>query len=451
MQIPESLLSRLNIQLKNELPDFLQALQSAPSLSIRLNPKKIIDHPYTKQVPWAEHGRYLEQRPMFTLDPHLHAGGYYVQEASSMLIEQAVKQNQLQQKALLALDLCAAPGGKSTHLISMLHQDSLLLSNEIIKSRAHILTENIIKWGYANVLVTQNDPLHFQKLEGLFDLIVIDAPCSGEGLIRKDPEALNEWSDNNLKLCAGRQQRIIADVWPALKEGGILIYSTCTFNPEENMQNLHWLFENYKATSLPLDLANDWSIENLHKKNTHAYQCWPHKVKGEGFFMSVIRKEENNHSVHLKHNKQKLSPANKSEKEIVTNWLKDPASYNLYVKEERLIALPKIHDELIQFLIHQLHVVHAGIPIGEIKKNKIVPQHALALSHEINPNAFANLELSKEQALAYLHRDSFVLENQALGFIRLCYQGLGLGWLNNLGNRVNNLYPANWRIRMDLK
>lgn len=450
MNLPLALTERLSQQLGPGLPSFLSSLQSPAPVSIRLNPLKSANISSQNKTTWCEAGRYLPERPVFTLDPLLHAGAYYVQEASSMLIEQAILQNDLRKKSLLALDLCAAPGGKSTHLLSLLHPESLLISNEVIKSRAQILAENIIKWGYPNCIVTQNDPNHFQSLEGLFDLILIDAPCSGEGLIRKDPEALNEWSENNLKLCSSRQQRIIADVWPALKENGILIYSTCTYNPEENINNLEWMTKNYNFSSLPLLLNDGWHVEHIHQNNIHAYQCWPHLVKGEGFFMAVLRKDEKANAINIKNTKQKINPANKAVAQEVSSWIKSPDTFSFYQEAEQVFAFPAKHDAVLRFIYHQLNPVHTGLPLGEIKKNKIIPQHALALSTLYN-QAFPSVELDKEKSLAYLHRDSIDLNDSPKGFVRLTYQGLGLGWANNLGNRSNNMYPVNWRIRLDIR
>src|SRR5436190_23182745 len=217
--------------------------------SIRINPfkssaeKLIHDSRLTihENIPWCEHGYYLKERPSFTFDPLFHAGCYYVQEASSMFLEQALKQTVDLSKPLRVLDLCAAPGGKSTHIQSLISPGSLLVSNEVIKSRCNILKDNIIKWGCNNVVVTNNDPKDFARLENYFDVIVVDAPCSGSGLFRRDEEAIGEWSENNVQLCSQRQQRIIADVWPALKKEGILIYSTCSYSKDEDENIIKWM------------------------------------------------------------------------------------------------------------------------------------------------------------------------------------------------------------------
>ena len=184
---------KMRPQLLTDWEAFLASHQVSPPVSIRINPKKS-KAIHVARIPWTEYGYYLDARPSFTLDPSFHAGSYYVQDASSMFLEQAVKQSLDLSQPLRVLDLCAAPGGKSTHLLSLISPGALLIANEVIGTRATILSENIQKWGHANVIVTHNDPEDFQRLPGYFDAIVVDAPCSGEGLFRKDPEAMNEWS-----------------------------------------------------------------------------------------------------------------------------------------------------------------------------------------------------------------------------------------------------------------
>src|SRR6185295_2766131 len=238
--------------------------------SIRVNPLKMPvassewsvgdthDSPLTTHVPWSQYGYYLSQRPSFTFDPLFHAGCYYVQEASSMFLEQALKQTVDLSRSLKVLDLAAAPGGKSTHIQSLISKDSLLVSNEVIRSRSNILKDNIIKWGGDNVVVTNNDPKQFGKLENYFDGIVVDAPCSGSGLFRRDEQAIGEWSENNVQLCSQRQQRILADVWPALKKEGVLIYSTCSYSKEEDEEIVGWMKNNLSAINCQLEVDKNW-------------------------------------------------------------------------------------------------------------------------------------------------------------------------------------------------
>ncbi|MES1226926.1 MAG: RsmB/NOP family class I SAM-dependent RNA methyltransferase, partial [Bacteroidota bacterium] len=231
-QLPHALIASLQTVKGFDKDAFVQIHESGEQItSVRVNPNRTFNVEYSTlnvqgKVPWSSNGYYLSERPSFTTDPLFHAGAYYVQEASSMFLEEAVKQTCDLSKPLKVLDLCAAPGGKSTLLQSIISNESLLISNEVIKSRVNILSENITKWGAANVVVTNNDPKDFQRLPEYFDLIVIDAPCSGSGLFRKDPEAITEWSSDNVMLCSQRQQRILADILPCLKPGGILIYST---------------------------------------------------------------------------------------------------------------------------------------------------------------------------------------------------------------------------------
>ncbi|HWA34598.1 MAG TPA: RsmB/NOP family class I SAM-dependent RNA methyltransferase, partial [Cyclobacteriaceae bacterium] len=281
----------MRASLGDHFRDFLSALEESPPVSIRINPAKIADHP-GKQVPWSTFGRYLPERPAFTLDPWLHGGAYYVQEASSMFLEHALRQSVNLNQSVNILDLCAAPGGKSTHLLSLMSKDSLLVSNEVIRSRAGILAENIQKWGNPNVIVTSNDPAHFRRLTGFFDAIILDAPCSGEGLFRKDPAALSQWSSKNVELCELRQRRILHDVWAALKPGGTIIYSTCTYNEHENIGNMQWIKKEFDPDFIELKIPASWKIETLMREGAVGYQLYPHNVNGEGFFLSVIKKKE---------------------------------------------------------------------------------------------------------------------------------------------------------------
>src|SRR5690349_17313185 len=291
-RLPEEFEQSMRHQLGSEFPSFLASLEEAPPVSVRSNPLKEVEGVGVMRVPWSQYGHYLASRPVFTLDPAFHAGGYYVQEASSMFLEQALTQAVDLRQSLNVLDLCAAPGGKSTHILSLVNRDSLLVSNEVIRSRASVLSENIQKWGYPNSIVSNNDPADFGKLTGFFDVIVVDAPCSGEGLFRKEPEAMEEWSPDNVQLCASRQKRIVADVWPALREEGIFIYCTCTYNRHENEENLRWLQENHAVEFLKLNIDPAWGVEEVRDGKMTGYRFFPHRAKGEGFFLAVVRKIE---------------------------------------------------------------------------------------------------------------------------------------------------------------
>ena len=241
------------------------ALEGEQPVSIRLNEDKLPESSFSlfrssfRHVPWSTAGYYLDKRLTFTFDPLFHAGCYYVQEASSMFVEQALRRY-VGEGPVVMLDLCAAPGGKSTHARSVLPAGSLLVANEVIRNRSQVLAENLTKWGHSGVVVTNNDPADFSSLTDFFDVILTDVPCSGEGMFRKDPVAVSEWSGENVEICWQRQRRIVTDIWPCLKSGGILIYSTCTYNTKENEENIRWIQDEFGAEVLPLEISRDWNI-----------------------------------------------------------------------------------------------------------------------------------------------------------------------------------------------
>ena len=264
----------------------IAALQTERQTSIRINPLKISNLNLPK-VPWCSSGYYLEKRPIFTLNPLFHAGAFYVQEASSMFLEQIIQP--IATRPLRVLDVCAAPGGKTTLALSLLPQGSILVANEVIKSRAQILSENLLKWGHSNCIVTNNDPKNFGFLKGFFDLVIVDAPCSGEGMFRKDDNAVSEWSPENVDLCSKRQLRILYDIWDCLAAEGTLIYSTCTFNERENEDVVSRFIAENNAKCEKIALQQEWNITEWEKNGAISYRFFPHKTKGEGFSVSVIR------------------------------------------------------------------------------------------------------------------------------------------------------------------
>ena len=445
---PPAFENRMREKLQQDWSKFSEAHHVQSPVSIRINPAKQISVKNAGQVPWAEAGRYLQERPIFTLDPHFHAGAYYVQEASSMFLEQAIRQVVDPDQAIHVLDLCAAPGGKSTHLLSLLNKESLLVSNEVIRSRASILAENIQKWGHDNVVVTNSDPEKFGELHGLFDVIVLDAPCSGEGLFRKDPDAMTEWSEENVALCSGRQKRILGNVWPALKQNGILIYCTCTYNESENEENLAWLSGSRSAEFLKLDINGSWGIEDIQKNNVVGYRFYPHKVKGEGFFLSVLRKVDDQRETRIKPGKKVFDTIDKSVSDQLNAWIKGADNKSFRRFKEDILMFPKPHHHVVEFLCTHLHVVQAGTTLGTTKHEKIIPDIASALSIDLNKSTFQIANVSLDDALRYLRKDNLVLDGLSRGFTLVCYQDSPLGWVNVLDNRINNLYPSGWRIRM---
>ena len=429
-----------------EYNSFFDSLNTPSPASIRINPKKNYPLESESAIPWSRYGQYLSTRPVYTLDPWLHAGGYYVQEPSSMFLEQAVTSNIDLSKPLVALDLCAAPGGKSTHLLSLLNAESLLVSNETIRSRATILSENIQKWGHANVMVTNNDPASFSRLSGLFDLIVIDAPCSGEGLFRKDSLAVNEWSLDNVELCGMRQRRILKDIWPALKQNGVLVYCTCTYNHTEDEETMNWLSDEGDAEFLTIPTLPEWGIVESSVKNIVGYRFYPHKLKGEGFFISAVRKREPQEEIQV-FNKNQLSKIKKDDNPIMS-WITNPEDNSFFNYNGIIGCVPACSADLIAFLVKNLNVKLMGTPLATNKRGKLVPEHAAALSIHLNKEKFLNMDLNLEQALGYLRKDALSINTIEKGFGLATYQGAPLGWLNFISNRINNMYPPNWRIRM---
>ena len=446
-KFPAAFEQRMRNVLGEQWENFATVHNQNSPVSIRVNPQKLSTHPYQDQIPWASTGYYLDERPPFTLDPLLHAGGYYVQEASSMFLEQAVLQAIDSNGALNVLDLCAAPGGKSTHLLSLLSKKSLVVSNEVIRSRAPILTENIQKWGSLNTVVTNNDPKDFQRLGSFFDVIVVDAPCSGEGLFRKDANAMHEWSPDNVLLCANRQKRILKDILPALKREGTLIYSTCTYNENENEEVLKWLSEVEDVEFIRMNLDHRWGVTEIFKDNVYGYRLFPHRVKGEGFFVSVMRKRSGE-DTRLKSKKLFVPPAQKVSDQI-RDWVKHSQEHLFILRSDQLVhALPANKVTEIEWLAYNLYLISSGTAIAIQKHNKLIPEHALALSIHLNAENFNTIDLGLKDALQFLRRETIVVEKSERGFALVSFKGTPLGWVNVLDNRINNLYPAHWRIRM---
>ncbi len=445
IQLPEAFEMRMKMILGPEFPAFSNSLSSSVSHSVRINPKKITEVGRHTPVTHCNTGFYLEQRPIYTLDPLFHSGAYYVQESSSMFLEQFLLLRN--KKKINVLDLCAAPGGKSTHLSSLLSEDSLLVSNEVIHSRGLILSENLKKWGNPNVVVTCNDPRDFSRLPGFFDVIVVDAPCSGEGLFRRDASAMDEWSESNASHCALRQKRILADVWPALAEGGMLVYSTCTFNPEENEENIAWLSNFAAVDPITLHLPDEWGVRTINAGNIPGYRFYPHKMKGEGFFIAAVQKKEQVPKNQNFKNKSSLAVAGKSELSLIGNLLRH-SHLSLLKFGESLLAFPSSLVSSLDQIKANLRIIHAGIKIGEIVRDSLIPAHELAVSSVYNKEYFPQVDLSLEQAISYLKKDDFQLRFEEKGWNLLTYNGQPLGWAKNIGNRFNNSYPREWRIRM---
>ena len=456
MNLPQSFVERTRQLLGDEqYPLFEQALGTEVPVSIRPNRMKCNLPVAGEPVPWAPSGVYLEKRPTFTFDPLFHAGCYYVQEASSMFVERVLRE--YVQEPVVMLDLCAAPGGKSTLCRSALPEGSLLVANEVMRNRSQILAENLMKWGHPEVVVTNNDPADFTDLTHLFDVILTDVPCSGEGMFRKDQVAVDEWSLENVDICWQRQRRILSDIWPALKPGGLLIYSTCTFNREEDEDNVAWIARELGADMLEVPVEEAWDITgNLIGDSFPVYRFLPHKVKGEGFFLAVLRK----HAGEVETVEPRAEKKKKGGKDVkgkapqlsvpkeAKDWLQIPGDYQLTINGTNVQAFPKSHETVYTLLQQYVKVIHAGITLGEMKGKDLIPHHSLAMSTALADGAFPKAEVTYEQAIAYLRKESLVLDaGVPRGYVLLTYQNIPLGFMKNIGNRANNLYPQEWRIR----
>lgn len=470
--------------------------ETPAEVSVRLNPRKrssrspvAAEAGEGKEVAWWPDGRYLPERPAFTFDPALHQGAYYVQEASSMVMaavarrlssliaaEEAGKTQETAEaqeiseeeeadrgRPLLWLDACAAPGGKSTAALDGLPEGSLVVANEFDYSRAPVLAENIAKWGVPDTVVTRGDTARFRRVGEIFDVVAVDAPCSGEGMMRKDATAREQWSPGLVRECADRQREILANVWEALKPGGFLVYSTCTFNTLENEQTAAWLIEEYGA--LPVDTAIGCGIDGAVSlpgvAPLPALRFIPGRTRGEGLFLTVLRKpgilRARDFSAGASGAKEKKGkkqkggadrpPAGAGEARA---WLRADLAgeYPLSASESGLRAFPARWGALLPLFLRELQVISAGVEIAEVKGKDLIPTQQLALSALLDPGAFPCVGVDRAGALAYLARQGVELPPATpRGFVLLTFGGLPLGFVKNIGNRVNNLYPKEWRIK----
>ncbi len=380
---------------------FLRSFSEEPPVSIRLNPfKKINVSSEWTPVPWCKDGYWLPKREVFTLDPLFHCGCYYVQEAASMFLDTILRQ--YVSSPITMLDLCAAPGGKATLARAALPQGSLLYCNETDRHRANILVENIQKQGHHDVLVTNNSAADYARTGLLFDVILTDVPCSGEGLFRRSDVALKEWSIKNVLMCAERQRNIVRDIWRCLKRDGLLIYSTCTFNTHENEENVRWFVEELGAEVMSVTIDPSWGIVGslLQDFTSPVYRFIQGITRSEGLFVALLKKTDGR------------SPSAKQH----------PTA---------------------------LHILYDGQHVDDYKRDqKTIPPHAEALLYDLPPERYPRVELTLSQALSYLRHEALNLDSSApRGFVVVCYEGHPLGFVKNIGTRANNLYPIQWRIK----
>lgn len=433
-----------------------------------VSPSDIADSPTLRSVAWCPSGSYLSERPSFAHDPLWHAGAYYVQEAASMFIAQAYKvidstfsTDTMINAPLRMLDLCAAPGGKSTLWRSLLPDEALLVANEPIRQRAQILAENLTKWGHPHTFVTQAFPDAFTSLEDTFDIIATDVPCSGEGMFRKDEQAREEWSPAAVISCADRQRDILTSVWPALKDGGFCVYSTCTFNREENEDLVTWACDTLGAELVEIPTDPGWNIAgDTTERNLPVYHFFPHRTEGEGLFLALLRKKKSEMfndrrklqillDVREGNGRKRGAKSSAKPNATLLSWLENAEDFTFQCSVDGVwTAIPTRFAEIREQLANVAPLLLGGIEIAEEKGKKLIPQHSLAMSICALSSAFPRVEIARDSALAYLHREAITLSAEASrGYVLLTYRGLPLGFANNLGNRANNLYPNEWRLR----
>ena len=442
---------------EGNLAAVLDALSGEPSVSVRINPAKagspseIFGNLVSGPVEWNRHAAFLSERPAFTLDPLIHAGAYYVQDSSAMFPGKAFRDvlDKVLESGIISpkvLDLCAAPGGKTTDISASLRESCkggyLLISNEIMKQRAAVLADNAAVWGDPSVVVTSVDPKAFGSLPGFFDIIVADVPCSGEGMFRKDDEAVSQWSEENVALCQARQRRIVADVWPSLAEGGFLVYSTCTFNNLENDDNVKWICSEFGAEIIGIDSCGLLRTEC-------GVSLVPGFVRGEGQYCAVLRKTSPSAgtaacSGRQQDRWQKLPEAHAS---IIRPLLDEEMA--MIVKDGRIVAVPE-YVRCVLSMLEPLRPLARGLAVGMFKGKDFIPDADLALSLSLRRGAFNEFEVNRETALSFLHRDPVRLPDAERGMLLLVYRGLPIGFVKNLGNRCNSLHPLHRRIRMDI-
>ncbi|MBQ9821776.1 MAG: rRNA cytosine-C5-methyltransferase [Muribaculaceae bacterium] len=441
MNLPEAFLEQLRGLLPDEWERLAGAITSSePSVAVRVNAARGVAVPDgARRVPWCDQGFYTEGRPSFTFDPDWHAGRYYVQDASSMFISHVIRH--FVHDPVRYLDLCAAPGGKTTAAIQALPPQSLVVANEIVPPRARVLADNVIRWGAPRCVVTSNAPAQIGKFTHFFDVIAADVPCSGEGMMRKDAEAVSQWSPDLVTQCALRQREILKDVWQALRPGGLLIYSTCTYNRQENEEIADYVLQELGATSLEVPVEASWNIHPAIGSDAHGYRFMPHRVDGEGLFMAVFRKDGDTPRQDFRIKEKNIKKVD----EMGKKWLSAPEAFILDQQGDLSIAVPQDIRREVAAMRDSLNVLHAGVELATVMGRKLVPHHALAMSLARAEDAFPTCEVDYPTALRYLRGESITIDAPR-GYVLIACDGAVLGFANNLGNRANNLYPKPLRI-----
>ncbi len=453
IELPLQFVERMNAQLgERECADLCAALNGDTPTSIRFNPFKITAPPQgLEPIGWSRYGFYLPERPSFTLDSAFHAGTYYVQEASSQFVGHILSYIDIE--GAKVIDMCAAPGGKSTLYSTLVGLDGLVVANEINRQRASVLADNVRKWGLGNIAVTNNDTSHLAQFEAWADVVAVDAPCSGEGMFRKMEEAREEWSEGNVKMCAERQSEILRNAWRALKPGGTLIYSTCTFNDLENEGVLREFIEfaqDELSAFEQVECSVDWGVEVSRVGAFQTFRFSPHRVKGEGFFVAVARKsfDAGGRSRMPKPRKTIFSPLDRKSLVEVSRWVEQSELMHFTMVADTIYGYYTSQADSVKRLAECLTVLYSGVAMGQIFKGKLKPDAALALFHALNREAVGCVRLDNDSILLYLRKAELSVELfDEEGINLVCSaDGDAVGWVKRVGRRVNNLYPNSLRI-----
>ena len=449
--LPERFVERVRRDLGPEEGAALcRALEGESPVSVRLNGAKGMPAPSDRRVGWSTEGYYLAERPSFTLDPDFHAGRYYVQEASSQFVGHIVEACG-GAAGLRVLDLCAAPGGKTTLYASLVGREGLVVANEINRSRAAVLADNVRKWGTGNIAVTVNDPSQVARMQGWFDVVAVDAPCSGEGMFRKSEEARSEWSEAAVGLCAERQRSILREAWQALRPGGLLLYSTCTFNFTENEEVLRdfaaWAADDLAAAEC-VPVEKEWGVVCGLEGVFQTFRFYPHRAEGEGFFVAAVRKaaDAGDRARMPKPQRNPVAWAENRAMQELSRWVVEPASMRFALAGDTYYGYWSAQAEAVRMLAGVLNVICSGVEMGQLFKGALKPAHALALFPALDRSAVSVAELSREEALSYLRRGEVPAERFAEGMNLVTADGVALGFAKRIGRRCNNMYPNSLRI-----
>lgn len=451
--IPELFVERMREDIgEDAVARLCEALDGDSPVSVRFNPYKLTSAPQTLEpIGWSRYGFYLDKRPLFTLDAAFHAGVYYVQEASSQFVGHILSNIDISGSRVL--DMCAAPGGKSTLYSTLVGVEGLVVANEINKQRAAILVDNAKRWGLGNIVVTNNDSSRVAQFEQWWDIVAVDAPCSGEGMFRKNRDSRGEWSLANVAMCAKRQREILDNAWRALKPGGTLIYSTCTFNREENEELLSWFMDSYGEEVVPfesVECREEWGVESSQVGDFQCFRFYPHMSRGEGFFVAVACKrfDVGGRCVVPKSRKSILSDIDKVSLREVSRWVEQSGLMEFRAVNDTIYAYFTTQAEAVRQLAESLTVIYSGVAMGQIFKGRLKPDAALALFCGVNREVVDSARLAGEDMLRYLRREELPAELfPAEGINLVCTdKGYTVGWAKRIGARVNNIYPMNMRI-----